>query len=382
MTAVVTVFGLVSRYIGGSENYARELSLQLASHGWRHVVCFLEPPPDDVLRYLELPNTSVEVLEHSDAACPSRATLRKLSRILQTHNAKILHLHLVGFVGPYPWLAKWRSVRRIFFTNHMSQPEGFVPRRSPFWKRLLVRVINWPLSAVVCVSDYNYRCTTALDLLPPERIKRIYNGVDFARVSENPAERSRSFRLQYGIPNDRTLIAQVSWIIREKGVDDHLEAARLVLAENQNCHFVFAGEGADRSSFMKKAESAGIAGHVTWTGLVHDPFAAGLYDAADIVCQPSRWEEAFGQVIAEAMACGKPVVGTRVGGIPEVIEDGKSGFIVERGDVTALAASILKLVDDPVLRRRFGETGRDIARTKFDLKLILREIVSLYAVGS
>jgi glycosyltransferase involved in cell wall biosynthesis len=380
MTAVVTVFGLVSRYIGGSENYARELSLQLAAHGWRHVVCFLEQPPDEVLRYLDLPNTSVEVLEHSDAARPSRATLRRLSRILQAHHAGILHLHLVGFVGPYPWLAKCRSVKRIFFTNHMSQPEGFFPRRSPFWKRLLVRIINWPVSAVVCVSEYNYRCMTALDLLAPERIKRIYNGVDFSRVSEDPADRGRSFRLEHGIPDDRTLIAQVGWIIREKGVDDHLEAARLVLAENRNCHFVFAGEGADRSSFMKKAESTGISEHVTWTGLVHDPFAAGVYDAADIVCQPSRWGEAFGQVIAEAMACGKPVVGTRVGGIPEVIEDGKSGFIVERGDVAALAERILTLARDPELRRDLGETGRAIARTKFDLKLIVWEIVSLYAV--
>jgi glycosyltransferase involved in cell wall biosynthesis len=382
MPAVVTVFGLVSRYIGGSENYARELSLQLAPHGWKHVVCFLEKPPAEVLQYLDSPNTTVEVLANSDAPRPSLTTLQQLSRILRSNQAAILHLHLVGFVGPYPWWAKWHSVKKVFFTNHMSQQEGAVATRSPTWKRLLVRAINWPMSSVVCVSEYNRDYTTKLDLIPAKRFERIYNGVDFSRVAENSDQRAKQFRITYGIPLDRILIAQVSWIIREKGIDDHLEAARVVLSENKNCHFVFAGEGADRQSFMQKADAIGIGDHVTWTGLVQDPFALGLYDAADIVCQPSRWQEAFGQVIAEAMACGKPVVGTRVGGIPEVIQDAQSGFLVERGDVQELAKAILKLAENPTLRHQLGEVGRQIAKQNFDLQLIVKQVVRLYGVES
>src|SRR5439155_25711424 len=106
MPAVLTVFGLEPRYIGGSEAHARELSLQLASHGWRSVLCFLSPPSDAVRSYLELPNVSLEVLENSDATHPSLATIRKLSTLLRYHRASVLHLQFVGFLSSYPWLAR------------------------------------------------------------------------------------------------------------------------------------------------------------------------------------------------------------------------------------------------------------------------------------
>jgi hypothetical protein len=183
MSAVVTVFGLAPRYIGGSENYARELSLQLREFGWNSVICFLTEPPADVRKYLDLPNTTIEVLPGVDNARPSLSTIKKLATILRTHRAKILHLHLVGFVGPYPWIARLLGVRKVFFTNHMSQPEGYEPRQAPLWKRLLIRAINWPMSGVICVSKYNLKCLSALDVLPVSRLKCIYNGVDLSRVS-------------------------------------------------------------------------------------------------------------------------------------------------------------------------------------------------------
>ena len=378
MGTVVTVFGLASRYIGGSENYARELSLQLAAKGWRCVFCFLSQPPQEVLDYLNLPNVTVEVLEDSDAPRPSFATLKKLSRIFAVHKATILHLHLVGFVGLYPWLARLKSVKKVFFTHHMSHPEGYEPQRAPLWKRELVRTINWPMTTVICVSDYNCRCITGLDVLPAARFKRIYNGVDFGRVSQVKPSSGIAFRERFGIPAERVVVVQVSWIIGAKGVGDLLSAAGLLLRENQNVQFVLVGDGDEREGFMKQAEEAGIAGNVTWTGLIRDPFAEGVYDAADIVCQVSRWEEAFGQVISEAMACGKPVIGTRVGGIPEVIDDGVSGFLIARGDVEVLAQKIQQLASDKTLREKMGSDGRKIALEKFNLEKNVGQLVELY----
>jgi L-malate glycosyltransferase len=377
MATVVTVFGLVSRYIGGSENFVRELSLQLADVGWKSVVCFLEKPPPEVLDYLNLPNVTVEVLPGADQAGPGLDTLKRLSSILRRHNADILHFHLVGFVGLYPWFARTLGVRQVYFTNHMSQPESFVPLRAPLWKRYLVRLINWPVSGVICVSQYNYRCFAALGLLPAKRISCIYNGVDFSRVNPN-SEKAAAFRQRHAIPACRTLVAQISWIIPEKGVGDLLEAGRLILEKDPNVHFLFVGEGTAREAFMAQAKDLGLTDHVTWTGLVQDPFADGVYDAASIVCQPSRWEEAFGQVIAEAMAYGKPVVGTRVGGIPEVIDDGKSGFIVERRDVVGLAEKIILLAENAGLREQMGRASYLVARTRFDLRKIVRQVISLY----
>ena len=378
MPAVVTVFGLAPRYIGGSENYARELSLQLAELGWQSVLCFLETPPPEVMRYLELPNVAIEVLEESDVSRPSLATMKALLSILRRHRARILHLHLVGFVGPYPWLARLGGVKRVFFTSHMSQVEGYVPSRAPLWKRLAVRAINWPLTSVVCVSDYNRRCLARLGVLPAPRLTRIYNGVDFSRVNGHSPARESAFRTKHQIPDHRTIVTQVSWIIPEKGISDLLAAAAIVLAQCPDVHFVFVGEGAARESFMTEAATLGISDRVTWTGLVQDPFAEGVYAAAAIVCQPSRWEEAFGQVISEAMACSKPVIGTSVGGIPEVVEDEVSGFLVRKGDPNALAEKLLLLLNAPDLRSRMGSAGESICRKKFDLRENVREVVDLY----
>ena len=81
------------------------------------------------------------------------------------------------------------------------------------------------------------------------------------------------------------------------------------------------------------------------------------------------------------MACGKPVIGTRVGGIPEVIEDGHSGFLISRGDYQALAQKILQLAADPQLRSQMGQAGRQLASTRFELGDIVRQVMELYGIA-
>src|SRR5260370_10277199 len=147
-------------------------------------------------------------------------------------------------------------------------------------------------------------------------------------------------------------------MIPEKGIADFLEAACLVTAENRNVQFVLVGDGANRENYMKAEAAMGLNGRVTWTGMVNDPFGAGVFHAADVICQFSRWQEVFGWMIAEAMAHGKPVVATRVGGMPELITDGVTGHLVCRGDASAMSDRMLKLLADPELRARMGQAGR------------------------
>ena len=126
--------------------------------------------------------------------------------------------------------------------------------------------------------------------------------------------------------------------------------------------------------------NVGIADHVTWTGLVEDPIAEGVYCAADVVCQLSRWQEAFGFVIAEAMACRKPVVGTSVGGIPEVVKDGTTGFLVPPRQPAAAAQRIFQLLGDASLRRRMGDAGRARVEELFDLRRTVADLIALYGI--
>lgn len=375
MPTVVSVFGVKPSRVGGTEMFARELSSQLAHEGWNSVICFLAEPPEEVRSFLNAPNTTLEVFDNS--ASLSWQSTRRLARILNRHRPDILHLHFTGFLGTYPWLARLKSVKKVMFTDHSSRPTGYSPQPATLLKRLAARVINWPMTKVICVSQYGYRCMTALEMLPKARYELVYNGVDLSRVIPDE-DRARRFRLKYSIPEGRLIVVQVSWMIPEKGIADLLEAARLVVDHNNNVQFVLVGEGSSRDSFMKQARNLNLDGYVTWTGQVQDPFNEGVYDAADIVCQVSRWEEVFGWMIAEAMAYGKPVIATRVGGIPELVEDGESGFLVERGDTAAVAEKILILADDSQLRYRMGTAGLRIAASKFELRQNVSELIKLY----
>jgi glycosyltransferase involved in cell wall biosynthesis len=207
----------------------------------------------------------------------------------------------------------------------------------------------------------------------------IYNGVDLSRVQINP-QLAIDFRKRYSIADDRAIVTQVSWMIPEKGITDFLLAAQLVLTQNRKVEFVLVGDGADREQYVRAAAAMGIADHITWTGMIADPFGEGVFAAADIVCQFSRWEEVFGWMIAEAMAHGKPVIATRVGGIPELIDDSVSGYLVGRSDSLAMSKRILELLGDSNLRRRMGTAGCATVTEKFNLRKNVAQLVNAYGI--
>ena len=363
--------------IGGTETFARELSVQLGQRGWNSVLCFETAPPADVADFLKLPNVTLEVLK--DPTDFSWTATRELAAILRRYRADILHLHFTGFVGAYPWLAQLLSVGKVFFTDHSSRTANYVPARAPFWKRSLVQVINYPITKVISVSNYGRHCAQTLELLPAKRFELVYNGVDLTRVNADPA-RAAEFRRRFNISDDKRIVVQVSWVIPEKGITDLLEVARLVSAKRPDTQFVIVGDGPYREQFTRQAQDMGLSDHVTWTGLMKDPFGEGVYDAADVVCQLSRWEEVFGWMIAEAMAFGKPVVATRVGGIPELIDDGETGFLVDRGDVKTAAERVLRLLDDRELAKKLGCAGRQKTHTKFNLQTNVGELIRVYGI--
>jgi glycosyltransferase involved in cell wall biosynthesis len=378
MPTLVSVFGVEPRRIGGTETFARELSRQLDQSGWKSVLCFLSEPSEEVRRFLDAPNVSFEV--YGNASDSGLKIGQNLAAITRKHNPEILHLHYVGFVNLYSWIARAQSVKQVFFTDHHSRPSGYAVTRAPLWKRAIGRVVNNPLTKVICVSNYGHKCMSSFGLLPQDRFQMIYNGVDLSRVKADP-QRGLDFRRRHSIPNDRSIVTQVSWIIPEKGIIDFLETARLVTRQNRNVQFVIVGEGAYREEYMKRAVDMGIADRVTWTGMIEDPFGEGVFEAADVVCQFSRWEEVFGWMIAEAMAHSKPIVATRVGGIPELVQEGESGYLVDREDTKSMSSKVLALLNDEVLRKRMGRVGQNIVQEKFNLRTNVAALISSYGLA-
>jgi len=177
------------------------------------------------------------------------------------------------------------------------------------------------------------------------------------------------------------LVVQISWIIPEKGIPDFLQVAKLVSENRTDVHFVIVGEGPYREEYMKHAAQMGLMRAVSWTGLVRDPFGEGVFDAADIVLQLSRWEELFGWMIAEAMAFGKPVIATKVGGIPELVKEAETGYLVKTGDNNAAAEKVLSLMDASSSTITMGNNAQRSIQKSFDLKQNVLQLISLYGLN-
>jgi glycosyltransferase involved in cell wall biosynthesis len=373
MPVAVFVFGMNARRIGGIEVHTRELVAQLAARGCRSVLCFCGPPSPAVREYLSSPNITWEELPR--AGENSLRAGRDLSRLLRRYQPAVLHLQFTRVHIP-GWIARLSGVKHIVFTDHLSRPQDYVAERRMLWRRLAGRALHAPLSWHVSVSDYNRQIVTVSGTLPDSVSCRIHNGVDLTRATVAAA--GGAFRERHRIPANRILITQISQIIPQKGIADVLDAAVISLSKNSNLHFSFVGDGQYLEDFTQRSREMGIGGHVTWAGLIEDPIGEGAFAAADVVCLASRWQEAFGLVIAEAMSCGKPVVATRVGGVPEVVEDGVTGFLVPHSNPAALAETFLRLADNSELRAQLGRAGRQRVETHFDVRTTTQRLLELY----
>ena len=372
---VLLLVGTGANRIGGVEIFVRETALQLKEKRVETVAVFHAEPAPAVRRFFAIDGLTVSSLpDLTDNQWRKNDGLRSL---LKQHRPDIVHWQFLDPLGPLPWLSWWYGASQVFFTNQGSCPEGFSPSRTPFLKRVITRIINWRLTGMFCVSDYLKGVMVASGRVVESRIHRIYNAVALPSL-RNTVERGNLFRKTYNIPENAPIILQVSWLIPEKGLEDLLQAAKQVLSQYPEARFVIAGEGRDGAKLERLAQDLGIDKSIIWTGFLESPTQSGLYDAADIVCQLSRWEEAFGYVIAEGMSFSKPVIATSVGGIPEVVAHEKTGLLSPRRDPRSAAENICRLLADPALRRRLGEAGNRMVQEKFNVVDRVRELLSYY----
>lgn len=185
-----------------------------------------------------------------------------------------------------------------------------------------------------------------------------------------------------GFPKGRAILTVGRWLASEryKGMDTLITALPKMLPRWPELQLVAVGEGDDREWLEDMAQENGVRMHVHFlNGLSYAQLAA-CYSACEIFALPSRGE-GFGLVYLEAMACGKPVIGGAHGGAPEVIEDGKTGYLVHHGDTVQLATSIETLLANPEMAREMGRRGKERVENEFrfsvfakSLKKILREL--------
>ncbi len=176
-------------------------------------------------------------------------------------------------------------------------------------------------------------------------------------------------------PNGERLLVHVSNFRPVKRPNDCVEILAKVRATGENARLVMVGDGPERSACVYRAEQLGMKDHVVFVGKQAN--IADYMGVADVFLLPSELES-FGLAALEAQACEVPVIATRIGGIPEVINDGESGFLSDVGDVEKMTADTLLLLKDEELRRTFGEKGRELAVQRYSTSKIIPQYIAFY----
>jgi glycosyltransferase involved in cell wall biosynthesis len=187
-------------------------------------------------------------------------------------------------------------------------------------------------------------------------------------------------RLELGLPTEQTLVAITGQIAEVKGIWDFIEAARIVTSRSSLPFFVVLGDDLRGSGQMRRAmeervAALGLTARFRFLGFRRD--APRIVQAFDVITVPSHVEP-LGNATLEAMAAGRPVIGSRVGGIPEMVVDGETGLLVPPADPQSLAAAIDQIIRNPDLRSRMSAQARRRARDRFGIETHGRSLQALY----
>jgi glycosyltransferase involved in cell wall biosynthesis len=209
--------------------------------------------------------------------------------------------------------------------------------------------------------------------VPPDRIRIIHNGVDTTRF--RPGGGREHLAGVADIPSDVPVIGVVAGFRGVKGHAVMLDAMAEIHQALPEVRLLLVGDGPLRSAIERGVGRRGLEERVVFTGARHD--VDRLLPGCNVVALPS-WEEGIPVSAVEAMACGVPVVATRVGGTPEVIEDGRTGLLVPPGDPKTLAAALLRLLRQPDYALALGKEGRTVAKERFDVSGMVTKTALLY----
>jgi glycosyltransferase involved in cell wall biosynthesis len=217
------------------------------------------------------------------------------------------------------------------------------------------------IDRVVCISDLVRRVLLA-DGVPDDRLATIYSGVDPEKFADLPP--TVELKAELGIPEDHLLVGTVAAVVGHKDYPNLLRAARRVMDRHPRVSFCAVGDGDHRQRVRRLHAELGLGRRFVFTGYRRD--VGRFLKGFDLFVLASR-EEGLGTSLLDAQAVGLPVVATRAGGIPEIVDHRRNGLLVPPRDAGALADALLELAADAALRRRLGERARkDVARFSVD----------------
>jgi glycosyltransferase involved in cell wall biosynthesis len=293
--------------------------------------------------------------------------LSDLVALARRRGARILHVH--GYAASdFGRLAARHIGAALVLHEHFADPK--MPPYQKVADRMLARLTDRAIAVSQSTADFLVKER----FVPPERVRLIWNGAPLDAFAPVAPERARAARAGLGLPADAIVIGSIARLNEQKGHRYLLEAAAALLPQRPNVRVLIAGDGDLLEPLRAQARAAGIDGRVVFAG--HRQDVPDLLGAIDVFCISSIYE-GTPLTLFEAMASGKTIVSTAVDGCREVLEDGVTGLLTPPRDPAALAAALLRTVDDRALAQRLAAAaGRASAR--YDAAACVRQMEALY----
>jgi glycosyltransferase involved in cell wall biosynthesis len=290
-------------------------------------------------------------------------------RILAASRLDVIHFHAgrLGFAYAPIVASRMVGIRTRILTLH-----NVVMRRSRPQRFIEERVLR-ALDQIIAVSAELKEELVSKKCVAEEKVRVIQNGIDFPQW--DPAMEKNAARTALAIPAGSLVVGMVGRLDRIKGVDLLIRAVALVRAKVPNLMVVLIGAGPEEDALKRLAADQRVSDRVWFAGYRTD--ARRLMHAFDLVAMPSR-ADAQSFSLLEAMAGGKPVIGSNVGGIPSVLLDGTTGLLFPAEDYAALGEALVKLLNDPKKREEMGRAGRRRVESHFSQAAMLEQTVALY----
>ena len=293
--------------------------------------------------------------------------ITRLARMMRRHGTQIAELYFVEghFLGAIA--AKLSAVPLVLsWRRDLAYQYGIKEK----W---MAKIANPLVTRILANSNAVRDVISKVENIPQDRFDVIYNGIDLDNF-DRQAQQSTSDPFQE-FSKDKRVVSLMANLRPIKNIPCFLNAARLVAEDRDDVVFLVLGSGEEEVALKRYADELGINDRIYWAGSVSGP--AAYLKRSEVGCLSSD-SEGLPNAVVEYMAAGLPVVSTAVGGIPEVVIDGVTGFLANKGDAAGLARHILELLNNPERRAAMGAAGRKQVEQRFSLDTQMRTYQQIF----
>jgi len=327
--------------------------------------------------FADSPNSLTVIRELVRPINPWKDTLalRRLVRCFRDLRPDLVHTHSgkAGFLGRLA--ASRAGVPLIVHTIHGPSFGSFQNPAANFLFLAAERRAGKVTSHFVAVADAMTRQYLAAGIGQPIQYSRIFSGFSlepFLAATNDPALRRR-----WQIASGDFVIGKIARLFKLKGHDDLFDAAPALIQRIPNVKFLLVGDGPWRERLIQRANSPGLAGRFTFTGLVPPEQIPPLVGMMDLLVHLSQ-REGLARALPQALAAARPVVAYDCDGAGEVCLEGETGYLIKPGDQTGLVGRLSELAGDSALREKFGRRGRELVRERFGVERMVEDLYALY----